>query len=72
MEEKHSSSALERPGVLKPELINMNDLTNERTNERTSERATRRVDRVKNGEKGNRAELTSTEREKERERERTI
>ena len=38
MEEKRSSSfdpcALARPGVLKPELINMNDLTNERTNER--------------------------------------
>ena len=50
----------ERPGVLKPELINMNDLTNERT----SEGATRRVDRVKNGEKGSRAELTSTERER--------
>ena len=36
MEEKHSSSALERPGVLKPELINMNDLTNGRADEQAN------------------------------------
>ena len=32
------SLALAQPGVLKPELINMNDLTNERRDEGASER----------------------------------
>ena len=59
MQKKHSSSlfalSLAQPGVLKPELINMNDLTNERREEGgKSERTARRVDRVKNGEKGSR------------------
>ena len=63
MQEKHSSSLFAQPGVLKPELINMNDLTNERREEGKSKRTARRVDRVKNGEKGSRCSRQRGERE---------